>query len=98
MFLYLSFERQEWSPSRSFTFLSRLYTNGDYEVLVRALQMYTPFHGGATPTEKQLEKFWNALLHPEPADVLHVEWLMGLSGDLDRFLSIRSFYVTRSKV
>ena len=32
-----------------------------------------------------MEKFWNALLHPEPADVLHVEWLMGLSGDLDRF-------------
>ena len=72
-------------PRGPFTFLSRLYTNGDYEVLIRALQMYTPFHGGATPTEKQLEKFWNALLHPEPADVLHVEWLMGLSGDLDRF-------------
>ena len=43
-------------PRGPFSFLSRLYTNGDYEVLIRALQMYTPFHGGATPTEKTIGK------------------------------------------
>lgn len=64
-------------PRGSFSFYSRLYLSGNYDRLLRSLQVHTSFVA-TTITEKQFDKFHSSIKADSSYDTNHENWLFSI--------------------